>query len=394
MATDPEGVRDMKPEQKPGAPGLFDAQTPNGPRTTTKTTAESEPPEVVVVPPAAPLATIEPPDPGAPFANLARVAGGDTSAQTLADLDHGLEIFERWTDILRRAYFITLRRTRPWDWVISRLDGDEGQTVMGYFCATGYPFVSEVYGIRPLKAGTPEEEPMFGPVGADGRWRPESETLPGGVIQLSGWAVAHVGLTRRQVMVEGTRRSDEPFTGRQVDEHGQIVKRGGVGALPGDHRSSLLSLLKKKLVAEAAGIRVVPGEDLETAWGEEPGKTLGKCRLGHGFGTSAERKARAPGVSDAGLDVERVLLRDEILSLTGGDKGAAVALLQEVTAWRSKDGQKSGSFDHVDRMTRDFMFPNAWEKLRSHPHFGPTVTSVANVQAKRAAAVGGEGGQG
>ena len=328
------------------------------------------------------------PDPAELFLTL---AGGETStgADTLARMEEGLQIFERWTQLLRRAYFIALRRTRPWDWTLSKLPGEDEDVMVAYFCATGYTFIAEVYGIRPIKVGTPEQQPVFGPVDSSGQWVPDSKEIGNGIVELSGWAKAQVGLTRREIYVEATRRSDEPFTGRQIDEDGSIVAAGrGVKALPGDHKSALLSLIKKKLVADAAGIKIVPSQDLETAWADEPGKTLAMCRKGQGFGTAAERTSRAN--SSVEIVVERALLRDELLTLTGGDKVAAVQVLKEITAWESKDGKRSGCFDHVDRLSKKFQFENAWAKLRQHDHFGPQLSTPADLDARRSELKEGE----
>lgn len=295
-----------------------------------------------------------------------------SDAMSLARMGaQGLELFESRATLLRQCRFVALKNTDPRAWLLSKTDGTDGTegAVVATFCAPGYPAVAAAYGIAA----------RFLPQDSDGIFRPERVNQQGEVIGAAvrvpvygyrGFAWGNSAFNGQEVQVQITRMSDEDFIGRQQRD--------------GDLRLTCFTGLKKKLVAELAGITTVPAEELEEAWEYEPGKSVERCRKGHGFGTSSER--RGAKVAEDGVPIERQLLRTELLQLTEGVKESAVQLLQEITAYDyQKDGKQiKGCSKSIDAMAKMFQFEKAWGNLRRHPRVGKDATSVQGVQKLRA----------
>lgn len=322
------------------------------------------------------------------------VASSMPGASGLAEMgDRGVELFDQYTRMMERCYFAALSRTSPNDWVLNRSAGESGEDVVtAMFCASGYRVVAQAYGIT-MEFFPQDGRGLFAP----DRLNEQGDVMGVGqtseVYAYRGYARARSAFTGQETEVSMTRWSVEDFTGRKVTKDKRILRRAprgqdDVSSLDSDLRLSVHTGLKKKAVADLTGIGVVSGEDLERAWADIPSKTLDKCRKGHGYGSSRERTSAR--VADADVPVERVLLRDEVLSLTGGDEAGARALLQEITHYNYNDRNtgepRQGSFSSVDRMGKAFMFERAWERLRQHAHFGPQVAPLEVVAQKRAAA--------
>lgn len=313
------------------------------------------------------------------LAPAAPAGGGSLSVFDLAHQEDGVAILERAVAVRNRMRIAAIALTSERDWLLTKADaGPDGETnITAMLCGPGYTAIADVFGIQA----------RFSPRDAAGNWSPEKvyrDGSPPDVYGYRGVAHGYCAATKRFDEVEATRWNDEDFGGRQVDEAGSIVKRGraaGGKNLDSDMRSALKTLLSVKIVAALTGIRTIGVDDLKRA-----GKDPGKCRLGNGFGSAAERGSRGAGTDDS-IDValERKLLREELLSLVGGDTGEARGLLKKLTAWETKDG-RSGAFDSVDRMSKAFQFKQAWERLRSSHS---NASSEADIAAKRKAAKGG-----
>ena len=252
--------------------------------------------------------------------------------------------------------FAALRGTNPEDWVLFRQDTEE----VGMLRGSGVPGIAQLYGIS-HRIWPRDERGNLAPVRA-----PLSDQ-PGGPYALSVFVLAKSEVTGIEAEFTAERRSDEQFTGRQVNEKMEIVARGGVAANPGDLVSALLSLARVKSVRVIGGFARVPRAELEAAWAGT-GKSFDRTAKGHGYGTSTERQATAV----AGEDVlaSRAKLRDEILRCVGGDSAAAKKLCKEITA--NKD---FGGFDTVDRLTKDWQVERAWKALQAHPIYSPAPLS-------------------
>jgi hypothetical protein len=265
---------------------------------------------------------------------------------TLQGQEQAIEIVKRRGELLDTAYYVGLKRTRPTDWVVSRTpDGKEIATL----CASGAHAIAPVYGIR-IQDVRPQNNL--------GEFLPREEKAPNGARVLRAWCDAFCGMTGGHVeALEASRRSDEDFTGRSVDEKGNIVRRDGVQALDSDLRAAVWTLLFTKAVRVLAGMSKVPVAHLAKAW-DDTDKTVADIPKGHGYGSSTERKAE--DASDEDVASMREALTKRMLSFTGGDSSEASALLVTLTSNPDKNFK---GFSSVGRLTKKWQFDRCNEKL-------------------------------
>lgn len=270
--------------------------------------------------------------------------------EILSRLENAEALFERRAKLMESFYMTALKRTRPEDWILFK---DRQENVNAMLAASGADLVAEVYGIR-----------MFNvrPMDSRGMFSPERLDLKGGAYELRGACDAFSRVNGREIFgLEISRRNDEQFTGRTVDDDGKFSFEGK-SANPADLRSAVLTGLRTKTVRVLCGMTRVPTSDLERAWAGS-NKKIEQCRKGSGFGSGKER--RGEDLSEADVKAEQKKLGDEVLRRVGGDIGAAKKLMKEVTAGPNFDG-----FDSASRLTKGWQIKNAWEKLKTHPAFG------------------------
>lgn len=287
----------------------------------------------------------------------------ELAERSILDRLQGMEdasaIFRRRGELLETCYMTAIRRTRPEDWVLFRAP-DGSTTAM--LAASGADLVAELYGIviRNVR-----------PVDDSGMFRPERTAYASGAYALRGTCDAFSRFNGRYVEgLECSRRSDEDFTGRGVDAGGKIETRKAakVGALDGDLRASVLTLLRTKAVRVLAGMVRVPIADLQRGW-QGTDRKIDTCRRGHGFGAGDERRAEA--VAEGGVSEQAELLRQEILRRVGGDEPAAQSLLLEITKKEKTTKSKGFSgFKSTKQFTQAWQLDGAWQKLRAHSTFG------------------------
>jgi hypothetical protein len=273
--------------------------------------------------------------------------------EKLSAMAEAEEIFERRTRLIETCYLVAINRTRPEDWILFK---DPQGNVHAMLAASGAQLVAEVYGIKLSNVRPRDDQGLFDP---------ERVVYSPGIFGFRGACDAWSRINGREQMIEMTRRSDEDFTGRTVDEAGRFThdKDKKVGAFEGDLRSSVLTGLLTKSVRVLCGMTRVPISDLERAWGTS-GKKTERCRKGHGFGSSADRNAGAVTSDDIKTEVEK--LKAEVTRCVGGDLGAAKKLVREITS-----GPNFAGFDSLDRITKDFQVTQAWTNLKKHPLYAP-----------------------
>jgi hypothetical protein len=269
----------------------------------------------------------------------------------LAKLENADVLFERRAKMIESFYMTAIRRTRPEDWILFK---DKQGNINAMLAASGAELVAEVYGIRVFNI-----RPMDG----RGMFAPDRVELAGGAYELRGACDAFSRVNGREIFgLEISRRSDEQFTGRSVNDEGKFDFQGKT-ANPSDLRSAVLTGLRTKTVRVLCGMTRVPPSDLEKAW-TTAGKDWHNCRKGSGFGTSSERKSE--DLSSEDQKTEQKKLGDEILRRVGGDTGAAKKLCLEITA----NPPKFAGFESVARVTQGWQLEQAWKNLRAHKVFG------------------------
>lgn len=313
--------------------------------------------------PATPETTSPPTEaevPAGPLATIDNVVEGELVLTRRADapllevlskLENAEALFARRASLMESFYTTALRRTRPQDWILFK---DKQGNVNAMLAASGAELVAEVYGIRIFN---------IRPMDSRGMFAPERVEIVGGAYELRGACDAYSRVNGREAWgLEISRRSDEQFTGRSVNEDGKFDFEGK-SANPSDLRSAVLTGLRTKTVRVLCGMTRVPPSDLEKAWIGSPKKT-DDCRKGSGFGTGKERTTNALTPDD--LKAKKDALRDAILRAVGGDIAAARTLCKEITS----NPPKFGGFDSVERLTEGWMVENAAAKLAAHPTFG------------------------
>ncbi|MDD5304857.1 MAG: hypothetical protein PHS14_17305 [Elusimicrobia bacterium] len=271
--------------------------------------------------------------------------------ETLSKLENADALFERRAKLLEGFYMTALKRTRPQDWILFK---DKQGNVNAMLAASGAELVAEVYGIRVSN---------LRPLDARGMFAPDRIDVTADVYELRGACDAYSRVNGREVFgLEMSRRSDEQFTGRAVNDEKKFDFQGK-NANPADLRSAVMTGLRTKTVRVLCSMTRVPPSDLEKAWNGTP-KKVDECRKGSGFGTGNERRSEA--VSDEELKPKKAALRDAILRAVGGDMAAAKSLCKEITA----NPPKFGGFDSVERLTEGWQVDNAMAKLAAHPTFG------------------------
>lgn len=302
----------------------------------------------------------------------------DTTPMELAHRADAVEIMDRWVEMQSKVRDLCIRATRPRDWLLTRTeDADGNELLTAELTASGADIILTFHGACPVVDSEGRELPMYGPCGEDhADWMPRRLTRDKDV-GFEGWARARSRVSDRVVTVRMARWASEEFGGRKVDRDGNVTasRRDGVTALETDLKSALHSGLKKKLAVELSGVGGVTVEDLEDA-----GLDIGKCRLGHGFGSSADRSG-AKVVSED-IELEQELLRREIWSLVNQDAEAGKDVLREISSWKSKSG-KSGYARSVQQLTQDWQIERAWKRLREHEVFGADVSDPQALEAKR-----------
>jgi hypothetical protein len=270
--------------------------------------------------------------------------------EQLSKLENAEALFERRAKLMESFYMTAIRRTRPQDWVLFK---DKQGNVNAMLTASGAELVAEVYGIRISNVR---------PLDGRGMFSPERVEITGGAYELRGACDAYSRVNGREVFgLEMSRRSDEQFTGRSVNDEGKFDFKGET-ANPADLRSAVLTGLRTKTVRVLCGMTRVPPSDLEKAWTGTP-KKVDECRKGSGFGTGNER--RSENLSSDDVVSEQKKLGDEILRRVGGDVAAAKKLTKEITAGPNFDG-----FDSIARVTKDWQLKQAWKNLIAHKTFG------------------------
>lgn len=278
--------------------------------------------------------------------------------EQLSKLENAEALFQRRAALMESFYMTALKRTRPQDWILFK---DKQGNVNAMLAASGAELVAEVYGIRISN---------IRPLDGRGMFAPERVEITGGAYELRGACDAYSRVNGREAFgLEMSRRSDEQFTGRAVNEDGKFDFQGK-SANPADLRSSVLTGLRTKTVRVLCGMTRVPPGDLEKAWTGTP-KKVDDCRKGSGFGTGNERRSEA--VSDEELKPKKAALRDAILRAVGGDTAAAKSLCKEITS----NPPKFGGFETVDRLTEGWQVDNAMAKLKAHPTFGTAAQKPA-----------------
>lgn len=276
----------------------------------------------------------------------------------LTGIERAAEIFARRVDLIAACHRAALRATRPQDWVLSR---DRHGTETAMLCASGADIVAQIYGIVVTN---------MRPVDARGIFEPDRLTRANGSFGYRAWCDATSRVTGGAIdALECVRWSDEDFTGRSTDAHGEIVASRGA-ALDSDLRASVYRLARTKAVRVLCAMTRLPVSELAVAWSGTD-RSTDQCRRGHGFGSSSERATTAV-VADAGIESKRGELRAAVLSAVGGDASAARALLRDLTA-----GKDFAGFDSVERMTKMWQLENALARLRARTE--PGTASGASV---------------
>jgi hypothetical protein len=271
--------------------------------------------------------------------------------QRLENLENAEQIIQKRTELIEALRISALRRTRPQDWVLSK---DKQGNETGMLTASGAQLVAEVYGVRVHNVR---------PLGQHQEFQPEKIEMPNGVFIIRAWCDAVSEVNGRWAYgLEASRRSDEDFTGRSVDESG-VFKFSTGKAYEQDLRSAVFTLMLTKAVRILCGMTRVPPAELTLAW-KGTAKSVAECRRGHGYGSSQERTAGS--VAEGGVKEKAVELGNEILRRVGGDTDAASSLLLEITQNKEgKFGKKS-----IAEFTKLEQVEWATNKLKKHAMFG------------------------
>lgn len=276
-------------------------------------------------------------------------------ADQLANMENGLALFERRTELLGQIRRAAIRSTNPRDWVLFR---DKDGSVWGHLADSGAEKIAELYGVE-ITNVRPQRDGLFAPL---------RNLLGNGVVELRAQCDALCHFNGRALSFESSIRSTEDFTGRKVDDAGGITTSPDAPALEADLRQSLWTRLRAKAIRVLTGMAQVPVEELEQAW-EGTRKSSAQCRKGHGFGSGKERAGQK--VAEEGVPAAAAKLADEILRRVGGDEDAARKLLREITANPEKNFK---GFDSAKRLTQAWQVDGAWKRLREHPTFGDQQT--------------------
>lgn len=280
---------------------------------------------------------------------MAAVASGGGLVDQLQTLEGAAIIFDTRCRLLETCRVSAIKATQPEDWVLSKAkDGSE----MGMLKASGANVVAQYWGIEIYNVR---------PLGPRGEFAPEEVVTAEGRT-LRAWCDARSNVTGQQRSnIEASRSSTESFVGRPANYpsgdswHGDLV----AGA---DLRASVYTLLLSKATRVLAGLARVPKAQLALAW-EGSSKTVDRCTLGSGYGSSTERTAAKVSTADAATRDE---LWAEILRRTGGDVNDAKKVLKDITG----NPPKFAGFDQIERLTQDWQIEKAAKALSVHPIFG------------------------
>jgi hypothetical protein len=288
----------------------------------------------------------------------ARAAASEQSlVEQLQTMENYATIVKRRMELLDSVRLAALRRTRPQDWVLFK---DKEEQVVALLADSGVNLVAEAYGVV---------IDNLRPTGADGRFQPEKEVDDKGHLTFRAWCDVISKVNGRQVQsMEASIRDDEEFTGRRVNDRGEIAARGPK-ALEQDLRAALYTRLRSKAVRAVCGMTRVPAPEIEVAWKGTENK-MANARKGHGYGRTAERTAER--VAEEGVGDRADKLRDEILRRVGGDEDAARELLVDIT---KNDEKGFGGFKSTKQFTKDWQLDNAEKRLAAHEVFGDSATA-------------------
>lgn len=279
----------------------------------------------------------------------ALIPAGTSLVDQLQKMDDYALVFKRRVEILQMCREVAIKATQPEDWVLNKAkDG----SVVAMLKASGAEEMAKYYGIQIYNVR---------PLGPNGEFAPEIIQTDEGVT-LRAWCDARSMLTGQTIhSMEASRSSTEKFIGRVYD--GELVKMA-------DLRASLWTLLTQtKPVRILAAASRMPEPALKKMI------DTSRCTKGSGYGRSDERAAES--VTDDDVKAKANELGNEILARVGGNTEAAKQLLQEITAWKGKDGKMTSGFDTVSRITKGFQVKNAWVKLREHVEFGDSAQGQA-----------------
>lgn len=290
---------------------------------------------------------------------LAVQAREDTLLEQMQRLERGVEVIARRAELLTTLRKAAIALTSPTDWILFK---DPQGAEVAMLAASGATKLDALLGLSLHPVGWPHVQ----------EFTVEKISGESGVfsMRMKGVARSHTTGVEHEIIAE--RRSDEDFTGRQVDAAGKLAFRTGE-ALESDLRASVYQLLHTKAVRMVGGLVRVARQELEDCW-KGSGKKTEQCRFGHGYGSSQERGAQR--VAEEGVGEKAKALWDDILRRTGGDESAAHQVLKEITsyeAYKKRDGTQVKGYAGADswqRITKENGLRIAREKLAKHAVFG------------------------
>jgi hypothetical protein len=190
-----------------------------------------------------------------------------TTINELAALEDkkGTAIIERRVEIFNTLRVASIRLTFPHDWTLFKTP--EGQ-VYGFLDDAGCDRIKKLWGIQVHNLGpNPQPRPAAKITGENGEF----------AYRITGDGVC--GMTGESVFdMEGVRYSTEPYAQQKPEgiQRDVAVERAARANLDGG------------IVRELAGVKSVPIEELQAAWGGT-WKKIEACNKGRGFGSANER---------------------------------------------------------------------------------------------------------
>ncbi len=265
---------------------------------------------------------------------LARRVAGSLSLDRMLmrDPDRVVMMVENRAKALERVRLGAIKITDPIDWTIN-VD-KEGRKI-----AT----------LR--KSGCSKVRKHFGV--STGNIRPQEVKVTqnsDGTTTAEIWGDAFCGLTGEFVQnLRGARTSGEQFTGRTEKE-----TNASKALELSDLKEACRTNLENKAVRILSGMTAVPVEELKTTWGSE--KDVERCYKGHGYGSSADRKA--------GVNID--LLRAVVKAVAEATKKAEDVVLKDCTIY--KKGDKTYWARALSDIRYDWQIERAIDRLKEkHP---------------------------
>lgn len=152
--------------------------------------------------------------------------------------------------------------------------------------------------------------------------------------QLEFWGDGFCALTGERILgIRGVARSDEQFIGRI----GEKVP-GGIQMMQ-DLAETARTRLENKITRLLSGVVERTPAEVAACLGIEEGDFIAKCKRGHGFGSSDQRRAQSSTAVQGGADTAELAKRfmAHLVQSFGGNADQAKAAFQECSKFQGDD---------------------------------------------------------